>query len=355
MRLPSKFSGGYGVQAGRHSDSAYGWLDGWWTAMFWKKRCRFTLWCCGSFFSVVTPQAIGNELLLERAWQDLQQLSSDEMAGRFPGSVGHQKAQQYIIKRFTELRLQPLLADYRQPFQFQSGFFSQSQGANLVAQLTGCTYPQAYIVITAHYDHLAMAGSKVFNGADDNASGVAGLLYLAGKLNQSCPAYSYLLIATDAEEHGLDGAKAWLGNSPVPVAQQLLNINLDMISRGEKRQRLYLAGKRSLPALSSIPTRHHDKVKLVLGHDGRSRVGSATQSSGQVDWSNASDHAEFRRAGLPYMYFGVDVHRHYHTADDDWEHIDPEFFKSALQLIDSSVQWVEQQSPDVFIEARRSN
>jgi len=354
MQLPSRFRGKDGVHNSSGVLVSCG-LDSYHSLTWWKKLHRLVVWSWCSCCAVMMAPTIASELLLAQAWQDLQQLSSDEMAGRFPGSAGHQLAQQYIIKRFTELKLQPVLADYRQPFQFQTGFFSQSQGVNLVAQLTGCTFPQAYIVITAHYDHLAMAGSKVFNGADDNASGVAGLLYLAAKLSQSCPAYSYIFIATDAEEHGLDGAKAWLDNSPLPLAQQLLNINLDMISRGEKRQRLYLAGKRSLPVLNNIPTRQHNKVKLVLGHDGRSRFGAATQSSGQVDWSNASDHAEFRRAGLPYMYFGVDVHRHYHTVDDDWQQINPDFFNSALQLIGSSVDWVEQQNPALFIEARRSN
>ncbi|RVU32026.1 M28 family peptidase [Rheinheimera riviphila] len=306
---------------------------------------------------LLTSQAAADELLLAQAWQDVQQLSSDKMAGRFPGSAGHQLAQQYISARFSELKLQPLLADYRQPFQYKTGFFSQSSGVNLVAQIKGCRFPDAYVVVTAHYDHLKMAGSNIFNGADDNASGVAGMLYLAGKLRQSCPAYSYIFIATDAEEQGLDGAKAWLDQAPLPSTQQLLNINLDMISRGEKRQRLYLAGKRSLPALGNIPIRQHGEVKLVLGHDGSSRVGAARSSgdsSAQVDWSNASDHAVFRRAGIPYLYFGVDVHRHYHTPDDDWQQINTEFFQSALQLIHSSVQWVEQQPPAVFIDARRA-
>lgn len=297
-------------------------------------------------------QVAADEQLLAQAWLDVQVLSSDDMAGRYPGSAGHQRAQQYITQRFSGLKLQPLDASYRQPFQFESGLFSQSSGTNLVAKVTGCAFPEAYIVVSAHYDHLAASGSKIYNGADDNASGVAGLLYLAGKLSQSCPAYSYIFIATDAEERGLDGAKAWLKQSPIPISQLILNINLDMISRGERRQRLYLAGQRTLPQLQELPTRQHKKVKLVLGHDGRSRQGMS-RSAADVDWSNASDHAVFRRAGIPYMYFGVDVHRHYHTPDDDWQKIDPEFFKSALQLIGSSVDWVEQQSPAVFRQARR--
>lgn len=355
MRLPNRFESSGADRIHQDETVACG-IALRQSAYCWKSLRRtilLTLQCSISAVLVaVTPQATAGESLLARAWLDLQQLSSDEMAGRFPGSAGHQRAQQYIVQRFTELKLQPLLTDYRQPFQFQSGFFSQSSGVNLVATITGCTFPQFYVVITAHYDHLAPSGSKIFNGADDNASGVAGLLYLAGKLSQSCPVYSYIFIATDAEEQGLEGAKAWLAQSPVPMAQQLLNINLDMISRGEKRQRLYLAGQRELPELSHMPTRQHQQVKLVLGHDGRSRVGMA-RTSGGIDWSNASDHAVFRRAGIPYMYFGVDVHRHYHTTDDDWQKIDPEFFSSALQLIHHSVSWVEQQPPALFIEARR--
>ena len=303
---------------------------------------------------VINAPATANEPLLERAWQDLQYLSSDQMAGRYPESAGHQLAQQFIVDRFAQLKLQPLQQDYRHPFEFNSGIFSTRRGVNLVAKLTGCRFPQSYVVVTAHYDHLNSHGGRVFNGADDNASGVAGMLYLAAILSQRCPAYSYIFIATDAEEHGLDGAKAWLQSNVIPRASQLLNINLDMISRGEKRQRLYLAGKRSFPALAALTGRQSGKVKLVLGHDRRSRVGALAQPRDQVDWSNASDHAEFRRAGIPYMYFGVDVHSDYHTPTDDWQNIEPSFFYAALQLIAQSVVWVEQQEPSLFEQSRRA-
>ena len=82
----------------------------------------------------------------------------------------------------------------------------------------------------------------------------------------------------------------------------------------------------------------------LLGHDGRGRVGAA-QRSEQVDWSNASDHGPFRRAGIPFMYFGVDVHPDYHTPDDDWQRIKPEFFRAALAHIGETVWWLEQQTP----------
>lgn len=309
------------------------------------------LWV-STMFAFISPQSMSSEQLLTQAWQDLQYLSADEMAGRYPGTAGHQLAQQYIVERFEKINLQPIAADFRQPFEFKTGLFSQASGVNLVSKIVGCRFPDAYVVITAHYDHLAKSGSKIFNGADDNASGVAGMLYLAAMLNQSCPAFSYIFIATDAEEQGLDGAKAWIANPLVPVSQQVLNINLDMISRGERQQRLYLAGKRSLQALNTLPVRQYNQVRLLLGHDGYQRVGAALSSS-QVDWSNASDHAVFRRVGIPYMYFGVDVHPQYHTPDDDWQQIDPAFFQSALQLIHNAVLWVEQQTPALFLQARR--
>ncbi len=279
-------------------------------------------------------------LLWQAAWQDLQTLSSDEMAGRSSGSAGSVLAQQYIQQRFYEIGLQALTTDYRQPFAFKVGF-SQHRGVNLFAMQKGCSYPDIYIVVTAHYDHLKSRGKTIYNGADDNASGVAGLLYLAALLKQQCPAYSYLFVATDAEEHGLDGARAFLANPPVPAAQMLLNINLDMIGRGERRNRLYLLGKRSLPAIKTMPRTEQAGVRLVLANEQRDQ----SRGSASVDWSNASDHGVFRRAGIPYLYFGVDLHADYHTQDDDWQRIDPDFFQAALVQISSTVYWLEQQNP----------
>jgi Zn-dependent M28 family amino/carboxypeptidase len=274
-----------------------------------------------------------------QAWRDLQHLAADAMAGRSTGSAGSLLAQQYLQTRFAELGLLPLGNSYLQPFTFQEGF-SARRGVNVLGLRRGCSQPDRYIVVTAHYDHLKPRGQKIFNGADDNASGVAGLLYLAARTNQSCPVYSYLFLATDAEELGLDGAKAFLAQPPVALDAILLNINLDMISRGESNQRLYLAGKRQLPQLTQFAARAQTPLKLTLAHDGRqSSLGRRSQPP--VDWSNASDHAVFRKAGIPFMYFGVDVHPQYHTPQDDWQRIDPQYFFAALRLIEQSRHWLE--------------
>lgn len=288
-----------------------------------------------------------------QAWRDVQQLSADTMAGRATGSAGSVLAQEYLQTRFTELGLLPLGDDYLQPFTFYEGF-SERRGVNVLGMRRGCGQPQRHIVVTAHYDHLKSRGKKIFNGADDNASGVAGLLYLAAKTQQSCPLYSYLFLATDAEELGLDGAKAFMAKPPVALDAIVLNINLDMISRGESNQRLYLAGKKQLPQLSQFAEQAQTPLKLTLAHDGRqSSLGRRSQPP--IDWSNASDHAVFRKAGIPFLYFGVDVHPQYHTPQDDWQRIDPQYFFAALRLIEQSRRWLETLPPHTLLRPQKSS
>lgn len=269
------------------------------------------------------------------AWQDLKTLSDDQMAGRAMGSSGSKLAQDFIASRFKALGLQPLAADYRQTFVHNFALSKPQTGVNLVGVRLGCTYPEHFMVITAHYDHLPVQGRQVFNGADDNASGVAGLLYLAKKSGEQCPAYSQIFLATDGEERGLFGAKAFLATWPKPQ-QLVINLNLDMISRGEKSAKLYLAGKKTFPQLDvfaqQIETQNF-AIKLLLAHDHRSLNRSGRSQHNLIDWPNASDHAVFRKAGIPYLYFGVDTHQHYHTVDDDWQRINKPFFQQALTII----------------------
>lgn len=283
--------------------------------------------------------------LLQQSWQDLQILSSDAMQGRSPGSQGSQYARDYLVYRYRQLGLTALTDSFLQPFNTHTGW-SATPGINVAGYRRGCLYPEQFVVITAHYDHLAPKGGRVYNGADDNASGVAGLLYLAGLSAQQCPAYSQLFLATDAEETGLDGARAFIQSGLLANRQILLNINLDMISRGERAQKLYLLASRQLTAIQQWAQQkpQQQQVKL-LGVREYQRLGAGI-NAGRVNWANASDHAPFRRAGIAYMYFGVGLHLQYHTADDDWRRVSPAFFHSALQLIAEGWQLADGQTPE---------
>jgi len=298
-------------------------------------------------WSAVTQAQIANatDPLFAEAWRDLQVLSSDAMQGRAPGSVGSQYARDYLAYRYQQLGLAPITSSFALPFGRPGRTGDKVLGVNLAGVRRGCQYPEQYLVITAHYDHLAMQGRRIFNGADDNASGVAGLLYLAGLSQQQCPAYSQLFLATDAEEQGLHGAKAFLTDAVLANGQILLNINLDMISRGERSQKLYLLSSRSIVGLrdwlASKPKRQRVRLQSVTEHQ---RLGAGRLAE-RVNWANASDHAPFRRAGIPYMYFGVGLHSQYHTEQDDWLRVSPEFYQSALWLIADGWRFVDQQPP----------
>lgn len=280
---------------------------------------------------------------------DIQQLSDDRMSGRKTASQGAELARHYIQQRFSDLGLIALKTNFQHPFSYRTGF-SDKEGINLVAELKGCTQPDSYIVVTAHYDHLGIIAGKVYNGADDNASGVAAMLALAELLNtQPCPHYSYLFVATDAEESGLYGAKAFVAAPPVALQHIVLNLNLDMLSRGERANQLYLYGAFSLPGVADYLKTQQFSVKLKL----RKR-GKGLRGQNQLDWANASDHAPFRRSGIPFLFFGVDSHKDYHTPQDDWQRIDPAYLQRMFDSLSQVVVWLDKQPPEWYQAARKT-
>jgi len=271
--------------------------------------------------------------------KDIQELSADNMQGRKTGSDGTELARQFIAQRFEKLQLGAFNTSYLQMFNY--GFGQHKTGTNVVGYQRGCTYPEHYIVVTAHYDHLGNEGKNIFHGADDNASGVAALLELASRLSERCSAYSYIFIATDAEENGLYGSKAFVSSPSVPLGNITLNLNLDMIGRPDRRGRLYLTGAKRYPALIALLAQQFSYLQY-LPHRG---PGQGLRSLPRYDWPNASDHGPFHRAGIPYLFFGGQDHRDYHTPNDTWQNIEPEFLEQAMQAIWHTVQWLEQQAP----------
>ena len=276
---------------------------------------------------------------------DLKRLSSDEMAGRKPGTEGHKRAQSFIIERYQKLGLKAFDQDYRQHFSYRKNF-KDNPGVNLIAYLPGHIFSDQYIVITAHYDHLGTRGERIYNGADDNASGVAAMLSLAQRMVKNRPNHSVIFFATDAEEDGLKGAEHFVKNPPVPLESIKLNVNLDMIANGGKKRQLYLAGRKSLP--QAIPyfksfreQVNQTDIKLTFGHD-RYRHAHLHRGEDRVNWLNASDHGPFNKKGIPYLYFGVDTHAHYHKTSDTYENVDLTFYVSAVKTIAQALNEVDQ-------------
>jgi Zn-dependent M28 family amino/carboxypeptidase len=259
--------------------------------------------------------------------QDIAYLASDKLEGRKPLTEGSLKSRAFIKERFAELGLTSQFKNYTQLFSFRNRRDGQlyENAANIVGFIPGKSTEQL-IVIMAHYDHLGRQGDKIFNGADDNASGTAAVLAFARYFSENRPEHSMMFVALDAEEMGHQGAKALIQDFPFPLGQVVLNINMDMISRNDNNE-LYAAGTYHNPHLKPLISKvaNGKSPNLLFGHD---------ESGMEIDdWTLASDHAQFHLNGIPFIYFGVEDHEDYHQETDTYENIQPEFYKDVTALI----------------------
>ena len=190
---------------------------------------------------------------------------------------------------------------------------------NVVARLPGSDPALAgeAIVIGAHYDHLGRghtgqslapnAKEEIHNGADDNASGTAGLLELAQAMVSAHPKRTVYFVAFSGEEMGLLGSEHFVKNPPLPLKQVVAMVNLDMIGRLQKGK-LEVGGVGSSPGFTDLVKRHAsgDDLQLKLSKSG----------------FGPSDHASFYGAGVPVLFFFTGLHGDYHRPSDDPEKIE---------------------------------
>lgn len=254
----------------------------------------------------------------------IKMLSSDAFEGRRTGTAGAEKARNYIIQRYKSFNVQPLADDYQQPFLLTARGQSY-EGVNVLGYVKGSKNHKDYIVISAHYDHEGIKNNQIYNGADDDASGIAALFAFAEYFEKHPPEHSVILAAFDAEELGLSGSRHYVSNSIVPLERIKLNINMDMISRNDNNE-LYAVGTAFNETLRTVISNYKapDGFKLLIGHDG---------NDGLQNWTNSSDHAPFHKENIPFLYFGVEDHKDYHKPTDDFENIHPDFYIKAVKTV----------------------
>jgi len=278
---------------------------------------------------------------------DIQTLSSDAFGGRFPGTEGSQMAQELIISRFEALGVKPVGDDFRHLFNHTNPRNSRvfEDAVNIIGWIEGSTHPDRFIAITAHYDHLGMHNGEIYNGADDNASGVGGLLAAAAWFSEHQPESSLLFLALDVEEQGLGGAYYFVNNPAVPLESIVMNINMDMISLNHDNE-LIAAGTYHYPFLRPLveAATANAPVNIRFGHD------SPDLPPGD-DWTFSSDHGPFHAKGIPFIYFGVVDHPYYHTPQDVFENITPEFYYNAVKTIIGAIRHLDKHLDEV-VDAR---
>ena len=271
----------------------------------------------------------------EQLLKDVETLSLDSYEGRKTGTKGAEMARTYLIGRLKEIGLKPYpgQSSYEQSFEIKGRNDAASvQGKNLISYIPGKS--DNVIVISAHYDHIGVIKNEVYNGADDNASGTAGLLQFAQYFSKNKPNNTLIFALFDGEEMGLQGAKAFVANPPVALDKIKLNINMDMISHNDK-QELYVAGTFKYPELKPFLVTTNPNLKLLMGHD--------DPKLGHDDWTNQSDQGAFNAKNIPFLYFGVEDHKDYHKATDEYQNINKTFFIDAANAIQEVIVNIDKQ------------
>jgi Peptidase family M28/PDZ domain/PA domain len=198
---------------------------------------------------------------------------------------------------------------------------------NVAAYLPGET--DEYVIIGAHYDHLGLGEQfsldpdlkgTVHPGADDNASGTAGVIELARWFSTQPKQKRGILFMTFAgEELGLLGSSFYSDHPDFPLAKCVTMINMDMIGR-VRNEKLYIGGVATGSTFHALLDREAAKFPLHLDYSDTSGYGS-------------SDHAEFTAKGVPVLFFFSGLHGDYHKASDTWDKIDAPEAAKVLQLV----------------------
>lgn len=268
----------------------------------------------------------------ERLMAAVTTLADPKWEGRAAGSPGGLAARAWVVERFKAAGLHPVAGAYVHPFTFSRTTATGRQdgeGANVLGMCLGTDPQLPYFVASAHYDHLGVRDGQIYPGADDNASGVAVILELAAYCQKSPFRHTIVFAAFDAEERGLQGARAFLLKPPIAKDRIGLNVNLDMVSRSDKRE-IFITGTYHYPDLKA-PLEEVAKrapITVLFGHDKPVAI-----AGGVEDWTNQSDHGPFHAARIPFVYFGVEDHADYHKPTDTADKINRGFFVDVAETI----------------------
>ena len=190
----------------------------------------------------------------------------------------------------------------------------QAEVRNVLGYIPGDS--DEYVVVGAHYDHLGLGDTsslapdkigQVHHGADDNASGVAGMLEIGRRFaKQDDAARGLLLMAFAGEEIGLLGSAHWTENPTKPLQSAVAMLNMDMIGRIDS-DKAYVGGVGTAEPLKAMVEEHAEGLSFALDYS----------ESGY----SASDHTSFTAKQIPVLFFFSGLHGDYHKPSDTWEKI----------------------------------
>ena len=292
----------------------------------------------------------------------LYEFASDEFEGRNTGEPGQKLAVNFIrdFYKANDIVKADNTEDYFQKFLVD---FSERQVANpnninplesssideenidwvktenVAAIIKGDVYPNEYIVLTAHLDHVGIEDGEIYNGADDDGSGSMALLEIAqafklAELDGNKPKRSIVILHVSAEEKGLLGSEYYAENPLYPLNETITNLNVDMIGRTDPTREsdndnyIYLIGT--------------DRLSSML-HETSEKVNSRTVNL-ELDyrfnaWDDPnrfyerSDHFNFAKNNIPVIFYFSGTHEDYHGPGDTPDKIRYDLLTQRSRLI----------------------
>ena len=271
--------------------------------------------------------------------------ASDEFEGRDTGEPGQKKAVQYLKNFYIKSEIASPLGgdDYFQ--EVPAAFLNSStrvsglkDSENVVAFIKGSEKPDEIVVISAHLDHVGMKNGKVYNGADDDGSGTVAILEIAEAFKKAAkeghgPKRSVLFLHVTGEEKGLLGSKYYVENPIFPIANTVVDLNIDMIGRIDERHKdnpnfVYLIGA--------------DKLSTEL-HDLSERI-NAKYTNISLDYKYndekdpnrfyyRSDHYNFAKYNVPIIFYFNGTHEDYHQHTDTPDKINYDLLENRTRLV----------------------
>ena len=275
---------------------------------------------CHNKKKVVSKVVFSNEYKIDSntVKKHLYTLASDKMEGRRTGTAGIEKAAVYIEKEFKRIGLTTFkdLKTFRQPFTFKNRSTEKEiTASNIIGVLEGKSNKNEFVLFSAHYDHLGILKKaeqvdSIYNGANDDASGVTGVLALAEHFkNKNFNERTLVFIAFAGEEMGLMGSSHF--GKEIDAKKFVAGINLEMIGKNpiSGPNTAWLTGfERS------------DFGKIIQ----RNLKGSPYQlfpdPYPKFNLFFRSDNASLARLGVPSHTFSttpIDVDKDYHQVSDE--------------------------------------
>lgn len=273
---------------------------------------------------------------------NLYVVASDGMEGRDTGSEGQKKAGRYLISQYEKMGVSypKSMNNYyqivpKEALMGRRGNLPQSE--NILAFIEGSEKPEEVIVISAHYDHLGMSNGEIYNGADDDGSGTVAVLEIAkafqmAKKSGNGPKRSILFLHVTGEEHGLLGSKYYAENPVFPMANTVVDLNIDMVGRCDPAN----CGKNYVYVIGSEMLSSELKKINVTANDTTTKLELNYKYDDPNDTERLyyrSDHYNFAKNGVPVAFFFDGIHADYHKPTDTPDKIDYVALQKRAQLV----------------------